>query len=123
MSKKLTVMELPLYRDYFEVYKEIMEKLEYLIQKNSKHSLLLKETYKTTIQIFPYLTAGYNYFGVKGKVKLYNKVRMLLSQLQSQIHILFELKLFEKEYFEELENSIKYIGGLIKKVEGLPNES
>lgn len=121
MSKKLSVLELPIYKEHFQVFLEILEKLDNLIKTDSNHSLLLKETYQTTIQIFPNLTAGYNYWGTKGKLQIYNKVRILLSQMQSQLHLLNELKVFEKDYFEELESSIRYIGGLIKKIEGLPN--
>ena len=121
MSRKLSVLELPLYRDYFPIFLEILEKLNLEIKNKNGHILLLKETYETTIQIFPNLNAGFNYWGVKGKVQLYNKVRILLSQLQSQLNLLFELKIFQKDYFLEIEDSIKYIGGLIKKVEGLPN--
>ncbi len=121
MSKKLSVLELPIYREHFEIFLEIIEKLDVLIREKSKHNLLLINTYQITIQIFPNLTAGYNYWGTKEKLLLYNKVRILLSQMQSQLYLLFQLGIFEKDYFEELESSIRYIGGLIKKIEGLPN--
>lgn len=121
MSKKLSVLELPIYREYFNVFLEIFEKLDELIKSDSKHYLLIKNTYSTLIMIFPNLTAGYNYWGIKGKLQIYNKVRISLSQLQSQLHLLHELKIFEKDYFDEIESSIRYIGGLIKKIEGLPN--
>ncbi len=64
----------------------------------------------------------YNYYGTKEKLNIYNKVRILLSQMQSQLHLLFELKIIEKDYFEDFESCIRYLGGLIKKIEGLPNE-
>lgn len=122
MSRKLSVLELPIYREHFGIFLEMIEKLDNLLKEKTKHNLLVSETYQTSIQIFPNLTASYNYWGTKGKIQLYNKVRMLLSQMQSQLHLLFELKTFEKDYFEEIESSIRYIGGLIKKIEGLPNE-
>lgn len=122
MSRKLSVLELPIYREHFGIFLEIIEKLDTMMKEKSNHGLLITETYQTSIQIFPNLTAGYNYWGTKGKLQLYNKVRILLSQMQSQLHLLYELKIFEKDYFEEIEGSIRYIGGLIKKIEGLPNE-
>jgi hypothetical protein len=121
MTKKFSVLELPIYRDYFQIYLEIIEILE-TKKDTSKHRILIIETYKTIIQIFPNLNAGYNYWGTKGKIKIYNKVRILLSYLQSQLHFLYELKVLEIDYFEEMEGSIRYVGGLIKKMESLPNE-
>ncbi|MFW6286003.1 MAG: hypothetical protein ACOC16_02675 [Nanoarchaeota archaeon] len=122
MTKKLTVLELPIYRDYFPTFLEILNKLEEKLKTDSTHKLLIKKTYETVIEIFPNLNSGFNYWGTKGKLQIYNKVRMLLSKMQSQLHLLFELQVFEKDYFEELESSIRYLGGLIKKIEGLPNE-
>ena len=53
MSKKLNVLELPIYKEYFEIFKEILGVLESLLSSNSQHTILLTQTYKTTIQIFP----------------------------------------------------------------------
>lgn len=121
MSKKFSVLELPLYRDYFHIFIEILEKLDEKLQKETKHKILIKNTYDNVIEIFTNLNAGYNHWGTKGKLQLYNKVRILLSKIQTEIYFLAELKLFEKDYFIELENSIKYVGGLIKKIETMPN--
>jgi len=122
MTKKFNVLELPIYRDYFEIFLEISIELDKLIKNNSSHMILVKQTYSTLIQIFPNLNAGYNYWEKHEKIKIYNKVRILLSQFQSQLHFLYELKIIKKDYFEEIENSIKYLGGLIKKIEIVPNE-
>ena len=51
MSKKLSVLELPIYREYFPVFLEILEKLNLEIKNKNGHILLLKETYQITIQI------------------------------------------------------------------------
>ena len=122
MTKKFNVLELPIYKEHFKMFLEIMEKLEILISENSKHKLLIIETYKNAIQIFPNLNSGYNNYNIKDKVLMYNKVRIILSHLQSQLNMLFEFKIFEKDYFEEIESSIRYVGALIKKIETLPNE-
>jgi len=122
MTKKFNVLELPIYREHFKMFLEIIEKLEVFIIENSRHKLLLVESYKIAIKIFPSLNAGYNNYNIRDKVLIYNKVRVLLSELQSQLNMLFELKIFEKDYFEEIEISIRYVGALIKKIETLPNE-
>ena len=62
MSKKLSVLELPIYKEYFEIFKEILEVLESLLSSNSQHIILLTQTYKTTIQIFPQLNVIYIIF-------------------------------------------------------------
>ncbi len=91
-------------------------------KKESKHEILIRKTYENAIEVFPTLNAGYNYWGAKGKLQLYNRVRILLSELQSRTHFLFCLKIIEKDYFEELENSLRYIGGLIRKIESNPQD-
>ncbi len=122
MSKKLSVLELPIYKEHFKVFLEALDILDEKMSSEKKHGILLKETYETIIQIFPNLTADYNYWDLKGKLKIYNKVRILLSYIQCQLHILYELEVLEKEYYNETEDSIRYVSGLIKKLESLPNE-
>ena len=72
MSAKLSVLELPIYREHFSTYMEILEKLNELLKKGSNHTLLIKQAYTTTMQIYPYLTAGYNYWSTKEKLQIYN---------------------------------------------------
>jgi hypothetical protein len=116
----MKVLELPIYRDYFNIYLEIIKLLSN--SSNSYHKLLIEESYKTAIQIFPFINSGYNYWGTKGKRHLYNKSRILMSSLQSQLFILKKLEIINNDYFEEIENSIKYMNGLIRKIEMIPNE-
>ncbi len=123
MTKKMNVLELPIYKEHFNVFIEILNLLEtYLNKEKIRHEILIRKTYEIATEIFPTLNAGYNYWGAKEKLLLYNKVRILLSELQSRIHLLYELKVIEKDYFEELENSLRYIGGLIRKIESNPQD-
>ncbi len=62
MTKKFNVLELSIYREYFAMFLEIIAKLEDLLSKDTKHELLIRETYKTAISVFPNLNAGYQQF-------------------------------------------------------------
>ena len=82
LTFKMDVFDLPIYREYFETFLKIFKELEDLKQSNSSHKKLIDNAYSHAIEIFPNLNAGYNYWSMKGKLQIYNKVRILLSQLQ-----------------------------------------
>ena len=45
MSRKFSVLKLPIYRDYFQIYLEIIEKLE-VKKDTSKHRILILKNKK-----------------------------------------------------------------------------
>ena len=62
----MNVYDLPIFKEHFQTYLQLLDELETLLKSNTKHLILIQETYSTMIQIFPQLTAGYNYWGTKG---------------------------------------------------------
>jgi len=80
MGKYISVEELPIYKEHFDDFIEILKTLEDLKSLNN-HKELINSAYINTYKILPLLNAGYNYWGLKGKLKIYNEVRILLSKL------------------------------------------
>lgn len=113
----MDVYDLPIYREYYENFLEIFKELDQLKQKSQTHKKLIENAYEHAIEIFPNLNAGYNYWGLKGKLQIYNKVRIILSQLQVELSTLKDLNLIKDEYSQIIISSIRYISGLIKKLE------
>jgi hypothetical protein len=66
---------------------------------------------------FSKLNARYNYWSLKGKLQIYNKVRISLSQLQAELSILNNLNILKTNFSITIENSIRYMNGLIRKLE------
>lgn len=114
---KMNAIDLPIYREYFGEFLKIFKELEDLKQSNSSHKKLIDNAYSHAIDIFPNLNAGYNYWSMKGKLQIYNKVRILLSQLQMELSIMQDLDITKSNYSDTIENSIKYLNGLIRKLE------
>lgn len=114
---KMDVFDLPIYREHFETFLKIFKELEDLKQSNLSHKKLIDNAYSHAIEIFPNLNAGYNYWSMKGKLQIYNKVRILLSQLQIELSILQDLSIVKTDYSETINSSIKYMNGLIRKLE------
>lgn len=113
----MNVYDLPIYREYYEDFLKIFKELEQLKSNSKEHKKLIELTYLHAIEVFPNLNAGYNYWSMKGKLQIYNKVRILLSQLQVELSILQDLGVIKFDYSKPLENSIKYMNGLIRKLE------
>lgn len=116
----MNVYDLPIYREYYDTFLEIFKELEVLKQNNCSHKMLINNAYIHAINIFPYLNAGYNYWSLKDKLKIYNKVRVLLSELLVELSILDNLKIIKQNYDEIINSSIKYMNSLIRKLE-MPN--
>ena len=93
VENKRGIENLPIYRDNFDFYMEIISILNKLNLNEKEHRLLILEAYKTAIQIFPILNAGYNYWDRNEKIKYYNKVRFLLSKLICELKYIVEFKL------------------------------
>lgn len=113
----MNAFDLPIYREYFPVFLKIIQELDNLKLNNTTHKLLIENAYSHAIEIFPFLNAGYNYWSMKGKLQIYNKVRILLSQLQIELSFLKNLNIINEDYSNTLDNSIKYMNGLIRKLE------
>ncbi|MDA3856198.1 MAG: hypothetical protein PF569_08125 [Candidatus Woesearchaeota archaeon] len=113
----MDVFDLPIYREYFETFLKIFKELENLKQNNSPHKKLIENAYNHAIIIFPNLNAGYNYWSMKGKLEIYIKVRISLSQLQIELSILRDLDIVKTDYSQTINSSIKYMNGLIRKLE------
>ena len=113
----MTVHDLPIYKENFGGFLKIIIELDDLKESNQKHKRLIEIAYDHAVIIFPKLNAGYNYWSVKGKIQLYNNVRILLSELEIELSILKDLKLIEDEHKEIFNASIKYLNGLIRKFE------
>ncbi|MDA3854685.1 MAG: hypothetical protein PF569_00390 [Candidatus Woesearchaeota archaeon] len=119
----MNVFDLPIYREYFATFLKVIRELEDLKQNNSIHKKLIDNAYDHTIEIFPNLNAGYNYWPMKGKLQIYNKVRISLSQLQIELSILKDLNIIKDDNSDTIENSIKYMNGLIRKLEQPDNNN
>lgn len=116
----MNMYDLPIYEKYYKTFLEIFKELEILRQSDCSHKILVNNAYNHAINIFPYLNAGYNYWSLKDKLKIYNKVRALLSELLVELSILDNLKLIKQNYDEIINSSIKYMNSLIRKLE-MPN--
>ncbi len=75
----MNVYDLPIYREYYKDFILIFKELEELKITFKEHKKLIDLAYSHAIEIFPNLNAGYNYWSMKGKLQIYNKVRILLS--------------------------------------------
>lgn len=113
----MNAFDLPIYREYFGEFLKIFKELEELKQNTSSHRRLIENAYTHAIEIFPNLNAGYNYWSMKGKLQIYNKVRISLSQLQMELSIIQDLGIIKYDYSETIDHSIKYMNGLIRKLE------
>lgn len=60
---------------------------------------------------------------MKGKLQIYNKVRISLSQLQIELSILKDLNIVKFDYSDTINSSIKYMNGLIRKLEQPNNQN
>lgn len=117
-KKKLSMFDLPIYRDYAKDFFEIISELDSLLKREViSHKKLVENAYSHSIEIFPLLNAGYNHWEIKGKLKIYNKVRFLLSELLAELSLLEEFELIKKSYLEFIDDTIKYMNSLIKKFE------
>ena len=119
----MNVFDLPIYREYFGTFLSLIKKLDELKQKNSNHKKLIDSAYSHAIEIFPNLNAGYNYWSIKGKLQIYNKVRISLSQLQVELSILKDLQVIKDDENDIIDASIKYMNGLIRKLEQPDNNN
>lgn len=122
-NEKMNAFDLPIYREYFPVFLKIIKELDGLKQNHLSHKLLIENAYSHAIEIFPNLNAGYNYWSMKGKLQIYNKVRILLSQLQIELSILKDLNIIKEDYSNTIDDSIKYMNGLIRKLEQPDNQN
>jgi len=119
----MNAFDLPIYREYFPVFLKIIKELDELKLSNTTHKRLIDNAYSHAIEIFPNLNAGYNYWSMKGKLQIYNKVRILLSQLQIELSILKDLNIIKEDYSNTINDSIKYMNGLIRKLEQPDNQN
>ena len=113
----MNAFDLPIYREYFATFLSLIKKLDDLKQQSNNHKKLIDSAYSHAIEIFPNLNAGYNYWSMKGKLQIYNKVRISLSQLQVELSILKDLQIIKDDENDIIEASIKYMNGLIRKLE------
>ena len=87
----MNVYDLPIFKEHFQTYLQLLDELAELLHKQeNKHKILIEKAYSHIVELFSQLNAGYNYWGTKGKLQLYNKVRICISQLQVEIFSLFE---------------------------------
>ncbi len=119
----MNAFDLPIYREYFPVFLKIIKELDELKLSNTTHKRLVDNAYSHAVEIFPNLNAGYNYWSMKGKLQIYNKVRILLSQLQIELSILKDLNIIKEDNSDTIEASIKYMNGLIRKLEQPDNQN
>lgn len=119
----MNAFDLPIYREYFPVFLKIIQELDNLKLNNTTHKLLIDSAYSHAIEIFPSLNAGYNYWSMNGKLQIYNKVRICLSQLQVELSILKDLNTIKEDYSNIIDDSIKYMNGLIRKLEQPDNNN
>ena len=118
----LSIFDLPIYRDYHNDFLMLIKELDKLLKnENISHKKLIENAYENIIEVYPVLNSGYNYWHSKGKLQLYNKVRILLSKLEMQVSLLEDLNLIKLNSYEFIFNSIKYLNGLIRKFE-LPKD-
>ena len=113
----MNAYDLPIYKEYYVKFLEMFNELDKLRKNSSTHKELIENSYVHAIEIFPHLNAGYNYWSMKGKLQIYNKVRILLSKLQMELSILQDLEILKDSYFDTINSCIKYMNGLIKKLE------
>ncbi len=119
----MNAFDLPIYREYFPNFLKIIQELDALRVNSTGHKVLIEKAYSHVIEIFPDLNAGYSYWSLKGKLQIYNKVRILLSQLQIELSTLKDLNILKENYSNTLEDSIKYMNGLIRKLEQPDNKN
>jgi hypothetical protein len=118
-----TFTSLKVYENIFPTVVRTLKLIESLDQFKLKNQHLLQLLNENCIEILSSLADGYNKYHTNGKVKLYNKARSCISRVQSLLLILYGMEVLNKKQVFDLlndyEDSLRFLNGLIKKMEKL----
>ncbi len=116
-----------IYQDMFPIITGVLNALVVCEEKNNNSPfifLILDSKIKAT-DILSFIASGYNNYDTKLKVIEYNKARNAISILQSNLILLNNYKILLDEDLNEnytnLEDKLKMISGVLRKIEKLKN--
>jgi len=118
------------FKIYQEMFPVITNALNALVvceekNKNSSFAFLILDSKIKATDILSFIASGYNNYDTKLKVMEYNKARNAISILQSNLILLNNYKILLDEDLNEnytnLEDKLKMISGVLRKIEKLKN--
>lgn len=71
---KMSVYEMPIYKEHYTTFLELIKELDYLKVQSTQHRTIIDNTYEHLIKVFPLLNAGYNFWSMKGKLEICIKI-------------------------------------------------
>jgi len=120
-NKKNTIADFFAYNETLPNIVTVLNVLKTINGSKSQDDYLLLKTKKQALKSLDYISFGYNTFDKLLKKTMYTKARYYLSATQSNLLLLIELKYLNedrvKEVYNNLDDNIKTINSLIRKID------
>ncbi len=124
LSSEKGIFNFGVYKEIFPIITNTIQLLEENKNNFQNYNFLYQSTIDSLLGILSNLSKGYNKYHSQDKAQLYSLSRDNLSISQSNLLLIAELKIISKDKilttYNQLEEKIKYLNGLIRKMETNP---